>query len=245
MMKMTEGMISVCIPAFQEKDRLPSTLAEIEVFMRENPGLIREVVISDDGSKDATVERAMRWMRRLPLRVERLAENQGKWAAIRHAISVAKGPYVLLLDADGSASIDELGKIDDLQGVMERGEAVVGSRFIRGAVVEGKSAMRRLISRGYKIYVAIWYFIASGSVCVSDTQAPFKLLPLLRIPVKRLKVDRFAGDFELLLNLEGVVMREHPLQFVHKAGSKLPMVSMFSMAWETAKVAMRWRFGKR
>jgi hypothetical protein len=123
-------------------------------------------------------------------------------------------------------------------------KAVFGSRFLKGATVEGKSTLRQIISIGYKLYVSFWYFFAKRCTVypfiVSDMQAPFKLFPKTKIDLTKLTVDRFAGDVELALNLQVDVVN-HPVQFVHKRGSKLPFSAIFSMALETMQVALRYR----
>ena len=46
--------LSIVIPAFNEEQRLPRTLAELERAMGKHPGGV-EVIVVDDGSSDATV----------------------------------------------------------------------------------------------------------------------------------------------------------------------------------------------
>lgn len=243
-MKSKKG-ISVVIPCFNERFRIESTLAEIEDVMGRMKGLIHEVIICDDASRDATVEVALRWKKKLPLRVVRLAENRGKWAAIHKGIEVAKSEYILVIDADGSASVYELERIRGLAKHMESGDAIFGSRFMKGATIEGKSWLRIIVSRVYRAYASILFSCAQGGCCekksVDDMQAPFKLFPRLSVKVERLVVERFAGDIELALNIEAPIVN-HPLRFVHKRGSKVPVSAILSMAVETMRVA--WRFRK-
>ena len=239
-------MISVIIPMFNESRRLSPTLVELHVFMKENPGLIGEVVLVDDGSTDKglTVERAMAWMGRLPLKIIRLEKNKGKWAAIRIGIAAAKYDAVLLLDADGSASVRELETITGVKSLLQMRVAVFGSRFKKGASVEGKTAMRKFISWGYKVYASFWYWFATGRKNIDDMQCPLKLIYKSKIDLDELVVNRFSGDIELACNYKGRIVN-YPVQFIHKAGSKLPFSAIFSMAIETVEVAMRYRRSKR
>ncbi len=231
-------MISIVMPCYNEADRLPATLAEIEEFIKDNPGLVTEVVCVDDGSKDATVERAMRWIERLPLVVERLVQNTGKWGAIRQGIKIAKNDAILLLDADGSASVRELEKIQNLGCWIETKVSVFGSRFMRGSKVEGKSFSRRIISQGYRWYVKFWYFYGSRMYGISDMQTPFKLIYRSKIRMDRLRVNRFSGDIELAGNITGHVLN-HPVHFVHMAGGSIKPSTITEMAIETAQIGVR------
>jgi len=233
-------MISIVIPMYNEKERIGVTLSEIEEFIRENPGLVTEVVLVDDGSTDNCVERSMRWIERLPLTIERLAKNTGKWGAIRQGIKIAKNDAILLLDADGSASVYELEKIQLLRSYLVAKTSVFGSRFMKGASVEGKSFFRRLISRGYRIYVKFWYWYGTRMYGVNDMQCPMKLIYRSKIMMNRLKVDRFSGDIELAGNIVGHVIN-HPVKFVHKAGGNIKTATIVEMAVETAQIALRLR----
>jgi len=233
-------VISLVIPAYNEAERLPVTLVEIEDFIKDNPGLVTEVVVVDDSSKDATVERAMRWVERLPLVVERLAHNTGKWGAIRRGIEIAKNDAILLLDADGSASVRELEKIQNLGSWLECKTSVFGSRFMKGSKVEGKSFFRRIISQGYRWYVKFWYFYGAKLYGINDMQTPFKLIYRSKIRMEMLSVNRFSGDIELAGNITGFVLN-HPVHFVHMAGGSIKPSTITEMAIETAQIGMRLR----
>ena len=65
-------------------------------------------------------------------------------------------------------------------------------------------------------------------------QAPFKLIYKSRL-IRPLVVDRFAGDIDLACALKGVIMN-HPLRFIHRAGSKVSMATSWNMFWETLRV---------
>src|SRR5690606_33540787 len=109
--------VSVVIPAFNEAERLPTTLAALHGL----PGL-SEVIVVDDGSTDDTAEAA----RRAGARVIRLAQNRGKGAALQAGTAAARGDVLLLLDADVGETAGEARKL--LEPVL-RGEAdlVIGA----------------------------------------------------------------------------------------------------------------------
>jgi glycosyltransferase involved in cell wall biosynthesis len=91
----TELLVSVCVPAYNEARFIEGVLRRVA----ELP-LNIELVVVDDGSTDETPQILERLMRELPsLRVERQA-NGGKGAAIRRAIALSRGDYVVVQDAD-------------------------------------------------------------------------------------------------------------------------------------------------
>lgn len=234
--------VSIVIPAYNEERRIMPTLRKIEIFMKEHPGVIGEVIVVDDGSKDRTVERCMYFMKRLPLRTQRLFDNGGKWRAIHHGLGIVRNDWVLLLDADDSADVDQILCVP--HGWEIGRTAYFGSRFMEGASSDGKSGLRMIISEGYRAYVKMMYFLASGKTNVDDMQCPFKLFRRSCVlGVGDLEVSRWAGDIELACRLNTDI-ENVPVEFHHMRGSKVPMSAIVQMAWETGKVAIRERRSK-
>jgi glycosyltransferase involved in cell wall biosynthesis len=92
--------ISLVIPALNEKESLPTLLAEI--FAALNPlNTSYEVLIIDDGSHDGTFEFLCNHSQEYPwLRALRFRQNMGKAAALQAGFSHSRGKYVFTLDAD-------------------------------------------------------------------------------------------------------------------------------------------------
>lgn len=60
-----------------------------------------EIIVVDDGSDDDTPRILEELLAELPrLRVARLARNSGQWAAVDAGISLSRGRYVVVMDAD-------------------------------------------------------------------------------------------------------------------------------------------------
>lgn len=82
--------LSVIIPAYEEEKRLPVMLDEclefLEAKLKSNPKFSYEVIVVSDGSKDKTVETAMKYCRKFTadkFRVLELIQNRGKGGAVR------------------------------------------------------------------------------------------------------------------------------------------------------------------
>jgi len=92
--------LSIVVPVYNEEDVLP-LLAQRLRPVADDLGTGYEVVAVDDGSTDATAVVLQRIRREWPeLRVVRLRANAGHQAAISAGLSVARGDYVVTLDAD-------------------------------------------------------------------------------------------------------------------------------------------------
>jgi dolichyl-phosphate beta-glucosyltransferase len=68
----------------------------------EGPSWSAEIVVVDDGSSDDTARLAEAVGREsaVPIRVLRLARNQGKGAAVARGVAAARGAHIIFLDAD-------------------------------------------------------------------------------------------------------------------------------------------------
>lgn len=118
--------LSIIVPAYNEQD----TILEVLEAVNAHPvaGVRYEILVVDDGSKDETVAR----VRRRPDLYARLLcqpTNGGKGAAVRAALAVATGDYVLFQDADLEYDPADFAKL--LFPVLRfDADVVVGSRFL-------------------------------------------------------------------------------------------------------------------
>jgi dolichol-phosphate mannosyltransferase len=97
---MTQPLLSVCVPVFNEEENLPLLHAAIcQVIDSRN--IDAELVLADDGSKDgswAAIERLVEKDHRV--RGLRLERNCGETAASDAAMRHARGRLVMTMDAD-------------------------------------------------------------------------------------------------------------------------------------------------
>lgn len=103
--------VSAVVPARDEADRVAATVRAL----RRIPG-VDEVVVVDDGSRDATAARA----RAEGARVVRAERPSGKAAALTLGARAARGAILLLADADLGPSAEALAP---LCRAVEQGEA--------------------------------------------------------------------------------------------------------------------------
>ena len=99
-MSKDKTQISLVIPMFNEAESILHLLASIKDFTLEHPTYDFEVVLVDDGSKDASVQLAQS-VTNLNLTIVLLDKNRGQQYALCAGLRVANGDYVITMDADG------------------------------------------------------------------------------------------------------------------------------------------------
>lgn len=102
------ALVSIVVPAYNEAGALAGTLDMIAGHVS---ALVPryEIVVVDDGSRDATARIAGDCGRRLPVTLVRFSRNFGKEAAISAGLQHARGDVVVCMDADGQHSAELLG----------------------------------------------------------------------------------------------------------------------------------------
>jgi glycosyltransferase involved in cell wall biosynthesis len=137
------GTCAVLIPAFDEADRVGTV---VQVARAANVG---PVLVIDDGSRDATAERA----RAAGAEVLRLPRNQGKGAAVAAGVAARCEPVLVLLDADLTGLRPEhvralaapvlAGRCDMTRGVFASGRAATTLAQALAPALGGQRGVRR------------------------------------------------------------------------------------------------------
>jgi glycosyltransferase involved in cell wall biosynthesis len=150
----TTERVLVCIPTYNERDNLQSTLGRL----REACPKV-DVLVIDDGSPDGTGEIADKLAASDPqVHVLHRTEKAGLGTAyvVGFGWGLERGYDVLVeMDADGSHQPEELPRLlaaIDPAGA-EKADLVLGSRWVEGGVVKNWPRSRLLLSRGGNAYV--------------------------------------------------------------------------------------------
>lgn len=92
--------LSVVIPVYNEADQLVETIRSATAAVREAPAFAdAEIVVADDGSSADVASPALAAADGVPVRVERLERNSGRFEARRAGLVAARGDLVLFVDA--------------------------------------------------------------------------------------------------------------------------------------------------
>lgn len=121
--------LSILMAAYNEEETLRQGVAAVLAAPLPD-GLARELIIVNDGSRDATWEVMQELQAAHPevIRIFAQPENRGKGAAIRRAIEEMSGDLAIFQDADLEYDPNEYPKV--LAPILDgRAEVVFGSRF--------------------------------------------------------------------------------------------------------------------
>jgi dolichyl-phosphate beta-glucosyltransferase len=211
---LSDPFLSVVIPAFNEAERLPRTLGRLADYLRAF-GRAHEILVVDDGSSDATAERA----RAAGATVLRNDRNRGKGHAVRRGMLEARGQRRLMTDADLSTPIEELKRFLE---TMDRGfDVVIGSRALPGANIEVHQPwFRENMGRLYNLFVR-----ALAVPGLRDTQCGFKLwtAAAARDAFAPARLDGFSFDVEALYlaRKRGYRIAEVPVTWRNDAATRV------------------------
>lgn len=210
-------MLSVVVPAYNEERRLSATIGVMLEALRARGGPF-ELIVADDGSRDAT------WtiVESTPgVRGVRLARNRGKGGAVRAGVLAARGDRILMTDADLSVSMDHL---PSLERAMDAGAAVViGSRRVPGARI----AVPQPPLRNFAGRVFTWLARAALGVSIADFTCGFKLFraDAARDIFGRARLDRWAYDAEILFLAQrrGWRLAQVPVTWINSEATRVRM----------------------
>jgi len=120
--------VSVVIPCLNEANSLAYCVDKARKALQE-AGLSGEVVVADNGSTDGSIEIAEEHGARV-IRVE----QRGYGAALRAGIAGARGPFIIMGDADDSYDFSDVPRF--VEKLREGNDIVLGNRF-RGEIKPG------------------------------------------------------------------------------------------------------------
>ncbi|HEY1762601.1 MAG TPA: glycosyltransferase [Acidimicrobiales bacterium] len=183
--------LSIVIPAFNESERLASGYARLAPLLQSLDPATIEIIIVDDGSTDATMQRAHAVYGHLEhTRYVQQPANLGKGAAMRLGLSLANGANVITADAD--MAIDP-AQFPLFMVALRDHDFVPGSRAIAGRI-NYDSKLRTL--SGAVFHAVVRHYARTR---VRDTQCGCKGLRLgaARLMAQLAMIDGFAFDVEL------------------------------------------------
>lgn len=223
--------LSVVVPAYNEEFRLGKMLDEaigyLQVRQRRDPGFSWEIIVVDDGSKDNTYKVALTYSDKYSsecVRVLKLAKNCGKGGAVKKGMLRSRGRLVLMADADGSTTFQDVEKLEGALQRIKQDGIVFGSRahLDQG---DRSSELRSLVSRVFQLYVSV---LVPGNI--RDTQCGFKLFSRnsakLVFPLQ--KMNGWCFDCELLFLARArfaIPVLEVGVDWTDVDGSKLDVVN--------------------
>lgn len=201
---------------------MPATLSALAAYFGTQPARTVEILVVDDGSSDTTgslpwpESRSIHWQR---LRNE---TNRGKGYSVRRGMLAATGERRLFTDADLSAPISEL---DKLEAALDAGaDIAIGSRRRRDLIRSHQSVFRENAGRVFNKIVRF----GLGLPYV-DTQCGFKLFTRASaeaiFPLQKIEGWGFDPELLFLARRMGLRIEEVPVVWSHAPGAKIRLFS--------------------
>ena len=238
---MNDLFLSIVIPAYNEEERLGSSLERILHYLKPR-SLPFELVVVDDGSEDRTLQIAQEFGDKgnpeWGLRLFVNDGNRGKGYSVRRGMLEAQGTYALLTDADLSSPIEEISKLE--KEVVEGScDIAFGSRDLKESDVQVRQSWFRessgkIFNRMVRLSTGLPY---------ADTQCGFKLFKMssCRELFRKQTIEGLSFDVEILYMARnrGLTLKEVPVIWRHSEGSRVRFApDAFQMAWDLFRI--RW-----
>lgn len=180
--------LSVIVLAYDEEENVGPVIAELRAWLDDHEP-DAEIVVVDDGSTDATAERARRALAGSVGRVVRHAANRGMGAGLKTGVAAARGEWVTFLPADGQIAPEAIGV---LRAAAEPGVLAVFSVYDH----RDDGAARRVLSLGVRALIQVVHGVRMRS------DGPYLFRRSLFDPAQ-LEPDTFFLNFEFPIRVIG------------------------------------------
>ncbi len=242
-----EPLLTIVIPAYNERERIGTTVGKIAEFVQAQP-FASELLVVDDGSVDGTAELVESLSNGSgPVMNVIRNDHRGKAYTVRTGMLAAKGRYVLFTDADLSTPIEEVVRF---LPYFEQGfQVVIGSREAPGAQRFDEPVTRHVMGR---IFTRLVQLVTGQRF--EDTQCGFKAFSheaaqaiFSRVQlyganspvIKRSRVTGFDVELLFLARKLGLSIREEPVSWYYAPGSKVdPVRDSFQNLLDVIKVRL-------
>jgi len=231
---MAKPFVSIIIPAYNEAERLPMTLVDVDKHLTQQE-YSYEIIVVNDGSTDKTAEIVKRFMPLVKnLKLADQGENKGKGAAVRLGMLTARGNWRVFMDADNSTSVIEFNKM--LPYFKEGYEIVICSRSAKGSVLKPAQPIhKQALGKLGNLFVQL--MLLKG---LKDTQCGFKGFSeeVAHKIFMTTKIDNWAFDIEALAlaRIMGYKIKEIPVVWTNHPYSHVKLGDYVRLLWDMIRI---------
>jgi len=197
--------VSVIVPTLNEAENI-DYLLERMLRVKRSCSFDFDVLFVDSASSDSTCEKVAAWQKREDISILKRQNNDGLAKAVVAAACIAKGKFVVVMDADLSHPPEMLPEL--IEPLVDGSwDMVIGSRYIAGGSTPDWPLTRKIGSK-------LATYPARLFTCVKDPLAGF-------FAVDRLRLQRLTGSvrgFKIGLEIlaaggSGLRVKEVPIEF--------------------------------
>jgi glycosyltransferase involved in cell wall biosynthesis len=228
---------SIVIPAYNEAQRIASSLDQVLQHAAEHNWNV-EIIVVDDGSRDNTAAIVRDYAQRHgSVRLIQNPGNRGKGYSVRNGMLSASGSILLFSDADLSSPIAEASQL--FAALAQGADIAIGSRWLKSELQSERQPLhRQLFGRVFNLLLRVVLGLK-----FKDTQCGFKAFTSQAAQALfcRQKIEHWGFDPELLFLARkfGFSVREVPVRWSHDDRTKISYFrDGIRMAFEVLKI--RW-----
>lgn len=233
--------LSILIPAHNEEKRMETCLIRLTDFLKHTHPT-SEIVISEDGSKDRTVEIVNEFKQeeaRIQIKLLHATERLGKGGGLKRGIEACTGEFTVFTDTDLPVPLETITQAVEL--LKGGADVVAGSRVMKESKRD-EPLKRRILSRGFH-YLAL---ISLGMRW--DSQCGFKAVrtSVGRDLFSQMANPGFAYDVDFLIQAKrkGVKVVEMPVEWHYNTDTSMRLSQdVLGMFKELVHIFFQARFG--
>lgn len=151
---MSKKLISIVVPCYNEQQWLPWFISSVDAVIAEMSNYEREIILINDGSKDATWQVIYDLSQTYPIiKAINFSRNFGKEIALSAGLEAALGDAVITIDSDGQHPVDKIPEF------VHEWELWYDMIYNRRPNITGASRLKKLTSQWfYRFFNAISEF---------------------------------------------------------------------------------------
>ncbi|KAF0140656.1 MAG: family 2 glycosyl transferase [Stygiobacter sp.] len=235
--------LSIIIPAYNEEKKIEKDILLADKFISEQ-NLSGEIIVVDDGSSDATFQKANGVREKIATRlvVKKSEKNLGKGYAVKRGMLEASGEYIAYCDAGSTVSFSNL--LIGLNLLMNNEcDIVHGSRLMPGSVIRVSQEKDRKFSSSVIRFLVTKFL--GVSVSLTDTQCGFKIYKseAAKELFSKLRTNGFMFEVENILRAikRNYCVKEFPVEWSCDRDSR---ITFLKTPWRVLFDIVRIKFMK-